>query len=255
MGKHGGTPSWRDKHVTPAAISPPGVARGRFVGGQKSGLAGCKPPPLFTHGASACSSQGRRQGEPRGASPRPSAPTYLPIAEPWQQCFAVSPVDIRESEDLLTEEELDLVQVYMDQPFQDWGSQREEKGQDKAWWEVDSIVSGSYDGNTFVRRVLDHMSSQDEPMGGNPPTYDDLFRGKTSDGPLGQQEPYPPGHHVHAEGAPRAQPRQGQSLDPYHQPLPPPHPYVADPGTTWTSRPPPVTGGTTRSPPGPADTS
>ena len=51
---------------------------GRFVGGQQSGLAGCKPPPLFTLGASSCSSQGRRQGEPWGASPRPSAPTYLP---------------------------------------------------------------------------------------------------------------------------------------------------------------------------------
>ena len=79
MRKHGGTPSRRDKHVTPAAISPPGVARGRFVGGQQSGLAGCKPPPLFTRGASSCSSQGRRKGEPRGASPRPSAPTYLPL--------------------------------------------------------------------------------------------------------------------------------------------------------------------------------
>ena len=50
---------------------------------------------------------------------------------------------------------------------------------------MDSIVSGSYDGDTFVRRVLDHMSSQDEPIGGNPPTYGDLFRGKTRDGPLG----------------------------------------------------------------------
>ena len=50
---------------------------------------------------------------------------------------------------------------------------------------MDSIVSGSYDGNTFVQRVLDHMSSQDEPPGGNPPTYGDLFRGKTRDGPLG----------------------------------------------------------------------
>ena len=78
MRKHGGTPSRRDKQVTPAAISPPGDARGRLVGGQQSGLAGCKPPPLFTRGASSCSSQGRRQGEPRGASPRPSAPTYLP---------------------------------------------------------------------------------------------------------------------------------------------------------------------------------
>ena len=80
MRKHGGTPFWRDKHVTLAAISPPGVARGRFVGGQQSGLAGCKPPPLFTRGASSCSSQGRRQGEPWGASPRRSAPTNLPEA-------------------------------------------------------------------------------------------------------------------------------------------------------------------------------
>ena len=83
MRKHGGTPSWRDKHVTLAAISPPGVARGRFVGGQQSGLAGSKPPPLFTREASSCSSQGRRQGEPCGASPRPSAPTYLPT---WGVC-------------------------------------------------------------------------------------------------------------------------------------------------------------------------
>ena len=46
MRKHGGTPSRRDKHVTLAAISPPGVARGRFVGGHQSGVAGCKLPPL-----------------------------------------------------------------------------------------------------------------------------------------------------------------------------------------------------------------
>ena len=82
MRKHGGTPSRRDKYVTLAAISPPGVARGRFVGGQQSGLAGSKPPPLFTREASSCSSQGRRQGEPWGASPRPSAPTYLPPPPP-----------------------------------------------------------------------------------------------------------------------------------------------------------------------------
>ena len=47
------------------------------------------------------------------------------IAEPWRQCFAFSPVDIGEPEDLLTEEELDLVQGYMDQTFHDWGSQLE----------------------------------------------------------------------------------------------------------------------------------
>ena len=80
MRKHGGTPSGRDKQVTLVAISPPGVARGRFVGGQQSGLAGCKPPPVFTRGASSCLSQGRRQGEPWGASPQQSAPTYLPTS-------------------------------------------------------------------------------------------------------------------------------------------------------------------------------
>ena len=78
MRKHRGTPSRHDKYVTLAAISPPGVARGCFVGGHQSGLAGCKSPPLFTRGASSCPSQGRRQGEPWGASPGPSAPTHLP---------------------------------------------------------------------------------------------------------------------------------------------------------------------------------
>ena len=103
MRKHGGPPSRRDKHVTLAAISPPGVARGRFVGGQQSGLAGCKPPPLFTRGASSCSSQGRRQGEQWGASPRPSAPTRtLDLLGPLEICsccwtlaprYTSSPVD------------------------------------------------------------------------------------------------------------------------------------------------------------------
>ena len=69
MRKHGGKPSRRDKHFTLVVISPPGVARGPFVRGQQSGLAGCKSPPLFKCGASSCWSQGRRQGEPRGASP------------------------------------------------------------------------------------------------------------------------------------------------------------------------------------------
>ena len=104
------------------------------------------------------------------------------IAELWRQCFAVSPVDIGESEELLSDEELDSVQGYMDQPFHDWVSKREGKGRDQAWCEVDALVAGCYDENTFVSRVLDHMCSQDEPNGGNPPTYGDLFRGKARDG-------------------------------------------------------------------------
>ena len=56
MRKHGGPPSRHDKYVTLAAISPPGVARGCFVGGHQSGLEGCKSPPLFKREASSCSS-------------------------------------------------------------------------------------------------------------------------------------------------------------------------------------------------------
>ena len=82
MRKHGGTPSRRDKYITPAAISPPGVARGRFDAGHQSGLAGCKSPPLFKRGASSCASQRQRQREPGGVSPHSSAPTYLPTYLP-----------------------------------------------------------------------------------------------------------------------------------------------------------------------------
>ena len=82
MRKHGGTPSWHDEYVKLAAISPPGVAQGRYVGGHQTRLAGCKSPPIFKRGASSCSSQRQRQRELRGASPRPSAPTYLPTYLP-----------------------------------------------------------------------------------------------------------------------------------------------------------------------------
>ena len=47
-----------------------------------------------------------------------------PIPLQKKTSCSVSSSDIGESEDLLTEEELDLVQGYMDQPFHDWGSQR-----------------------------------------------------------------------------------------------------------------------------------
>ena len=79
MRKYGVIPSQRDRYVTLVASSPPGVARGRFFGGHQSGLAGCKSPPLFKRGAYSCASEQQRQREPWGASPRPSAPTYLPI--------------------------------------------------------------------------------------------------------------------------------------------------------------------------------
>ena len=106
------------------------------------------------------------------------------MAEPWWRCLAVSPVDIGELEDLLSDEELDPVQGYMDPPFHDRVTHREGGGQDKAWWEVDAILSDSYERNILVRRLLDHMSSQDEAVGGNPPTYGDIFGGKARDKPI-----------------------------------------------------------------------
>ena len=99
------------------------------------------------------------------------------------RALAISPVDIGESEDLLSDE--DLVQGYMDQPFHNWVTEPRGKGQVTGWREVDTIFSGSYDRDAFARRVLDHMSGQDEPVGGNPPTYCDLFRSKARDGPMG----------------------------------------------------------------------
>ena len=79
MRKYKGTISQRDKYPTLAAISPPGVARRRFVGGHRSGLAWSKSHPLFKRGPSSRPSQGRRQGDTGRASPRASAPIFLPL--------------------------------------------------------------------------------------------------------------------------------------------------------------------------------
>ena len=73
----------------------------------------------------------------------------------------------------------------MDRPFHDRVTEREGKGQDKAWCQVDAIPSGFSHGNTFVERVLDHIFDHHEQMGVNPPTFGDLFRGKSRDGPMG----------------------------------------------------------------------
>ena len=54
-------------------------------------------------------------------------------AKPWRQCFAVLPVDIGISEDFLSDEELDLVEGYMDGTLHNWLSEREGISQQKAW--------------------------------------------------------------------------------------------------------------------------
>ena len=87
MRKHGGTPARRDKHVTLAAISPLGVARGRFIGGQQSGLAGCKTPPLFVTGATPEGTMGRLS-----TTECTYLPTYLPTRVGMARARRVVPV-------------------------------------------------------------------------------------------------------------------------------------------------------------------
>ena len=83
------------------------------------------------------------------------------------------------------------------------------------------------------------LKEEGKRMGWQPPGAPPPYPTYHQEPPPPYQAPYPPGHHVHAEGAPRAQPHQGQSLDPYHQPLPPPHPYVADQWRAGDFPPPP----------------
>ena len=89
MRKHGGTPSPRDRHVTPAAISPPGVARGRLLGATSqvyrdvSCLPSSRAEPLPV----------RHRGDARGNQGAPPhdrvhLATYLPVRH---YCFTLLP--------------------------------------------------------------------------------------------------------------------------------------------------------------------
>ena len=77
MRKHKGTASWLGAFLMQAATSPPGVARGGFVGGHQSGLASCKRRPLVKRRASSCTVP---WAMPKGSMGRLSTTecTYLP---------------------------------------------------------------------------------------------------------------------------------------------------------------------------------
>jgi len=106
------------------------------------------------------------------------------VAEPWRLCFAATPEELEEPVDRLSDEEILMIQGYMDRPFHDQVQEGDAKAREKAWWQVDNIVSGAFEGNTFIRRVSDHMAEQDEPVGANPPTYGDIYRTRGRDGPI-----------------------------------------------------------------------
>ena len=85
MRKCGGTPSRREMFPTPAATSSPGSARDRFVGGHKSGLAGCKLPRLFKCRPSSYTVTGVTPGATTGRLSMTDCtylPTYLPRGVP-----------------------------------------------------------------------------------------------------------------------------------------------------------------------------
>ena len=84
-------------------------------------------------------------------------------AEPMRYMFAAPSQEAEqytEGRDDLTADELDAVVGYMHNPMHDIMSAKGCKDETK-WWEDDSIASGAFDGNAFVRRVLDHWADKD----------------------------------------------------------------------------------------------
>ena len=80
------------------------------------------------------------------------------VAEPMRYMLAAPSQEAdqyTEGRDDLTADELDAVVGYMHNPMHDIMSAKRSKEETK-WWEDDSIASAAFDGNAFVRRVLDH---------------------------------------------------------------------------------------------------
>ena len=126
------------------------------------------------------------------------------VAEPMRYMFAAPSQEAdqyTEKRDDLTADELDAVLRYMHNPIHDIRSANGGKDETK-WWEDDSIALGAFDGNAFVRRVPDHRADQDEPRGGNPPTYGDVYQTKCgnhrpSGPPRDPRALHPEQDHVH----------------------------------------------------------
>ena len=80
------------------------------------------------------------------------------VAEPMRYtCTAPSQEadQYREAGDNPTADELDVVVGYMHKPMHEITSAKGSKDETE-WWKDDSLASGAFNGNAFVRRVLDH---------------------------------------------------------------------------------------------------
>ena len=81
--------------------------------------------------------------------------------------------DPTESADVLSHSEIDQVVAYMRMGTHDGVAAQKERAQAKSphWWEDRQLVTGKFEKDDFVARVMDHLANQyDGPIGSDPPT-------------------------------------------------------------------------------------
>ena len=82
--------------------------------------------------------------------------------------------DPTESVDVLSHSEIDRVVAYMQMGMHDRVAARKEGVQAKSpnWWDDRELVTGKFEKDEFVARVMDHLSDQyDGPIGSDPLTW------------------------------------------------------------------------------------
>ena len=82
--------------------------------------------------------------------------------------------DPTESVDVLSHSEIDRVVACMRMGMHDRVAARKERAQSKSpqWWDDRELVTGKFEKDEFVARVIDHLADQyDGPIGADPPTW------------------------------------------------------------------------------------
>ena len=82
--------------------------------------------------------------------------------------------DPTESVDVFSHSEIQRVVAYMRMVMHDRVAGRKERAQAKSphWWDDQELVTGKFEKDEFVARVVDHLSDQyDGPIGSDPPTW------------------------------------------------------------------------------------
>ena len=82
--------------------------------------------------------------------------------------------DPTESVDVLSDSDIDQVVAYMQMGMHDRVAARKERSQAKSahWWDDRELVTGKFEKDEFVARVMDHLDNQyDGPIESDPPTW------------------------------------------------------------------------------------